>query len=140
MKYRFRLLFTAALSFPLFGCSLYQSEGRKFLEKQAFNFRNQGLSIAVTQQKDNCAEAVDIQLDFFKTNSWKEIGSNIEYSYSLYEDTDPQLYSFVVAVLPEDSYRGMFICEYVYENKSEMQTLKNDDISEALQIINSMLN
>lgn len=46
------------LAGSLCGCSAYQSEGREFLEEQAFDFAFAGQSVAAAQLMRPCAELV----------------------------------------------------------------------------------
>jgi hypothetical protein len=65
-----KCLLALALTTQL-GCSVYQSEGRKFLEEQAFDFALQGTSLTALQVEPPCAEVKDLTDELIEEHwSW----------------------------------------------------------------------
>lgn len=120
------------------GCSLYQSEGREFLEKTAFQFSNQGLSITIVDRQDNCVETEDLTLEFFESDNWELVVQSHDPDYSLFEDRDPGLYSMVVAHSPHPGSH-LFVCEYLYSSHSDLEQNQSRDLQHALQTVQQML-
>lgn len=138
MKCAFKICILLLTPFLLSSCSLYQSEGREFLEKQAFQFSNQGLSIAIVNQQDNCVQTDGLKVQFFEARDWELVAESFDPDYSLFEDTDPGLHSLVVAYTPIIQ-RDLYVCEFVYDSKQTLQQRQKEDLQKALEIIHEML-
>ncbi len=138
MKLTFFFLFILQTSFLFSGCSLYQSEGRKFLEKQAFQFSQDGPSIDILNQRDNCVETNDITFEFFATDNWKLVSKNFDPTYSVYENSSSKLYSLVVAYTPASQHH-LFVCENLYSSEKDLLQRQKEDLQQALETIHSML-
>ena len=139
MKCALNLFILLLTPFLLSSCSLYQSEGREFLEKQAFQFSNQGLSIAIVQQKDNCVQTDGLAVDFFETGDWERVATSFNPDYSMFEDQDPNLHSMVVAYKPL-LQSDLYVCEYLYDSEEDLHNNQKEDLQQALETVLNMLN
>jgi hypothetical protein len=121
-----------------FGCSVYQSEGRKFLEEQAFRFRNQSLSLGVIQQNGRCAEASISDLSFFRTAHWAKVAESFSPSYILFEKGTDQLP--IVQVVAVDNQNRVFFCEMVYANEEDLEQNHGETLRRSLKTIADLAN
>ena len=122
----------------LSGCSLYQSEGRKFLEDQAFQFKNQGFSIAVTAKRGHCVHTEAIEQNFFENDHWTLLATSFEPRYTVYEASG-ELSSLVIVQEPKYQ-EGLYICEYNHKSPEALEAHQKDDIEDAIKTVSSMLN
>lgn len=138
MKTMLNALKIVMLGFLVFlasSCSVYQSEGRKFLEEQAFRFRNQSLVVKVQKVSDSCAQSQHITLEYFETSYWQMIPDSTDDSdWVVFESTSPDFpIEIIIAKENQDSQKGVVFCQLLYEHPSERDEHLLDDIKLAIE-------
>lgn len=124
-----KLLFTALVTLTA-GCSAYQSEGRKFLEEQAFRFRNQSLAVSVFKKSENCAVSQNMNLEFFSAEYWQVLSPPQDLQeWRLFQSTSNASPLEVVMALEEIEPVGrVTFCQLLYSDAADLEQHLSKDM------------
>lgn len=120
------------LSFALNGCSLYQSDGREFLEDKAFEFGVQGTSVSAKSVVEPCAE-LNGDLSFLKDPGWIEVAESYSPSYHLYQSNRVK-YGFAL-VTQDLRKKRAYVCNFIYSSEEEFHSEQAHDVQLGLETI-----
>lgn len=109
-------------------CSLYQSEGRKFLEKNAISFAASGTAFGKLRSRQ-CADynSRPEELDNAEIWTWAEQREEA----NIFTSEDPNRVAMTVEILSGD-FSGSRICLITYRTLSEMLAHQEADIAAAI--------
>lgn len=122
-----------ALNLTVIGCSLYQSEGREFLEEQAFDFALQGASFQATQKQGRCAEVAGLTLDFVQEH-WQFKENLPNAGISMWQLTDTEEQSGILLLL-QSSDKLDIVCEQLYDNPDHFHQQFERDLELSIEVM-----
>lgn len=132
------LILTLAISMISLGCSLYQSEGREFLEDKAFAFKNnQVASVGITAYLAPCMQTLLTDYSFFESPHWIETQIQEDSNYRIFKVPSHGIHSLVAVTQPKGQ-ETLFACEWNFETENELWDSYNDVIRNSHKIIQTM--
>jgi hypothetical protein len=133
------VLFLAATS-----CSLYQSEGRKFLEKQAITFANNSTSASswsfkAKQIEEPCAELTESpKLD---SSKWSEMDSLPEYNLQVFQTEISNAFDILIRIEKSEKYQHRhFLCAFYYKSLHDRNSQLPSDLDISLETVRLLEN
>ncbi|NQZ02559.1 MAG: hypothetical protein HRT45_18010 [Bdellovibrionales bacterium] len=121
----------------LTACSLYQSEGREFLEKEAFDFALQGASFQAIQAAPPCAEIVGLT-DEFIDDHWQEVTSESTADIYVGEliSSKAEYGTLLLAITNDET---QVVCEFLYTTETEKLKKSHADIFDGVEKIDQLM-
>lgn len=131
----FLLLFTALLA----GCSIYQSEGRKFLEGNALQFAANSSSkadwsFAAYNIQEPCAELVDSPV--LAEDEWSLAEQSLHEDLKLYQSEQEHSYDMLMYFKNADERE--FLCAFYYTDLSQQLQQMDRDLNLGFQAIQAL--
>lgn len=127
--------------FLLNSCSLYQSEGRKFLEKNALEFAANPGSAAqwnfeALQIEEPCAELVEAP--HLKTSEWSLMEGTRNGHLKVYQSEIEETLDVLVYLEGKDERH--FLCAFYYSDLNQRLALLDQDLNVAYQTVQHLEN
>lgn len=123
----------------LTACSVYQSEGRKFLDNPAVvsgQFRNATIT-PPSSRLHSCSQFHHKPESLEIGENWAFTDYDPERGYSIYTSEDPDNYAIIIYVSDELSHKH-YLCTFEYSTASEMLYSQDADVDLALQSLNEI--